>query len=176
MKRALLVALWVILLAFDGIVLPAIHSGPSGFGTIVFLIALILSFGTHRWVIGWGMAAAFCAELFFGFYLGALVGTWLVVVWAWQVLNQFFSLKSFTDGESSWFMLLPLELAGLVLFILAEGAHWLIIRLAYEHNLSFRITADLVASPSALITAGLELVVLLIIIRLLCIRRSFIYG
>ena len=176
MKRSLLVLFWIALVAFDGIVLPAMHSGPSGFGTIVFLIALILSFGTHRWVIGWGIVAAFCAELFFGFDIGALIGSWLVVVWAWQVLNRFFSLKSFTDGESSWFMLLPLELAGLVLFVVAECAHWLIDRVAYEPTLSFRTTADLIASPIALITAGLELAALLALIRIVYMRRNFIYG
>lgn len=174
MSRLILAVIWFGALVIDGSVLPALLSSPAGFGTIVFLVALALSFGIHRWVIGWGMAAAFITELFLGAYFGSLIGAWLVIVWIWYGLNRFLSLKPSTESDS-WLPLVPLVFFGMVLFVAGTISEWTIINLAYERGLTFLTVQDILGSPAILITVCAELVIFLLIMRGIYTPRISLY-
>lgn len=175
MNRLALMAVWFGALVIDGSVFPALLGSPAGFGTIVFLVALALSFGVHRWVIGWGIAAAFLAELFLGAYFGTLIGAWLVIVWIWHGLNRFMSLKPSTESDS-WLSLVPLGVFGMVLFIAGTISEWAIIYLAYERGLTFSIVQDMLRSPAVLLTVCAELIVLLVVMRGIYKPKVSFYG
>jgi hypothetical protein len=50
MSRIALILIWFGVLVVDGIIFPALGF-IGGFGSIIFLISVLLSYGTHRWVI-----------------------------------------------------------------------------------------------------------------------------
>lgn len=175
MKRLLIIPLLLLFWTIDSIILPGFYPNLGGLGVMVFLIALLLSFGVNRWVVGWGLAISFLVELCFGFYFGSLMGTWLFVVWAWHILNRFFSLKPFYEHDS-WLALIPAVFLGVLLFVISQIGSWGITHMIYDHNISFSVIDDMLRSPRVMVTVLGELMVLLAVIRGIYIRRSIFYG
>ena len=175
MKRLVLPLLYILLLVVDGIVIPAFRDAVSGFGPAIFLVALLIGFGVHRGIIGWGLVIAFLTELSFGLYFGSMMGAWLITVGIWHLLNRFFSLKSFKENDS-WFALVPAIFFGLILFGTFEIGQWLVSRLAYDRNLSIAIVEYMARSPEILMVSIGELLFILIAMRQLHARRATFYG
>ncbi len=175
MKKVVLILLYLLLIALDGIIIPAFQGAISGFGPAIFLVGLLVGFGVHRGIIGWGLVAACLTELLFGLYFGSMMGAWLITVWIWHLLNRFFSLKSFQENDS-WLALVPAIFFGLILFGAFEIGQWVVIRLAYERSLSIAIVEYMARSPQILMVAIVELFFVLIVMRQLNIRRVTFYG
>ncbi len=72
----------------------------------IFLIAIAMTYGVHRWVIYLGLVIACLTELVYGFYFGSLMIQWLVIMWIWYSLNNFFSLKVVNKNDY-WFLIVP---------------------------------------------------------------------
>jgi hypothetical protein len=175
MKRLFLVAIWAGFLVADGMIWPSLSGWSAGFGSIIFLVALALTFGIHRWVIGWGFAFAFATELFFGFYFGSLMGTWLILCWVWHIAGRFLSIKPLSDNDS-WLALIPLAVSGAVLFTIAECGEWSIVRWAYDRTLTPTILKLSLNSPVILATVAVELFLLLVVFRFIYAPRVSVYG
>ncbi len=175
MRRFFLPILWVVFLVFDGMVMPGLRVLESGFGSIIFLIALLLVFGIHRWVVGWGLGIGLISELLFGLHLGSIMGAWIIVVWSWYVLNRFFTVKPLEEHDS-WFGAIPSIVFGILLFVISQGGEWLIIRLAYERTLPLELIKYILRSPQIFLSVALELGILLIALRSLYTRREIHYG
>lgn len=169
MKGITLILLWLVFIIIDGVVLPAALSMPAGFGIIVLLIALSLSFSIHRWVVISGLCLAFITEIILGLYFGSLMGEWLAIAWVWYGLNDFFNLKSF--HESGWSILAPFAIIGTILFTIAKVFEWVIIHLAYDRTLAFSATQQIIKSPVILAMVFFEMCVLLFIFHLIHAKR-----
>jgi hypothetical protein len=174
MSRIALILIWFGVLVVDGIIFPALGF-IGGFGSIIFLISVLLSYGTHRWVIGWGLVVAFVTEILFGWYLGTFVLAWLSVVWTWYILNAVFSVRPAHESESGLSVLF-LSVCGIGLFMVSELAGWVFVKLVYDPKITFLIPRMIVTSLSILGGVFLELMVVLSLIRLLRIKRTVWHG
>ncbi len=170
MSRFWIVLIWLAALVVDGIMLPALRIGPAGFGTLLFLIALALTFGVHRWVVGWGIAIALAAEIMLGLYFGTLIAAWLIAAWGWYGINRFFSMKAASEPGSR-LAIIPLVVFGILLFVAAQLGQWFITRVFYERTLTVAVTQAIINSPPILIIVGIELLVLLAVLRLIPIKH-----
>ncbi|MDP4001784.1 MAG: hypothetical protein Q8P69_01925 [bacterium] len=164
MKYFTIIIIWFIVFISDGIILPALTGLPAGFGILVFLLALMITFGVHRWVIGSGIIIAGVTELILGVYFGVIIGTWLVMAWIGHVFFKFLNIESM--NENNFFgTIIPFTLFGIVIFAVGEGTLWVISRLAYESGLSPSTLFRIVFSPMVIIIVAIELVVTLFIFR-----------
>ena len=159
-----IIIVWISLLVGDGIILPALTSLPSGFGAIVFLSALAITFGIHRWVIGLGIVLAGLTELMIGTYFGVIIGAWLVIAWSWHLLNRFLNMKSVNKNDSLG-ALIPVTLFGLGLFVVGEGILWMISRFVYESGLTATIFINILRSPTIITVIMTELIITLFVFR-----------
>lgn len=175
MKHFPIILIWLGVIIADGIVLPALTGLPSGFGTIVLLSVLAITFGIHRWVIGLGILIAGIAELIFGMYFGAIIGSWLIMAWGWHLLNRFLNMKPMIE-DNSLIAILPLTLFGLGLFIVGEAALWVTSRFVYEPKLTPSNLVHVVLSPIVLGITAAELIVIFFIFRFIYSSRDSLYG
>lgn len=175
MKKLIVILLYILIIVIDGILIPSFRDAISGFGPAIFLTALLIGFGVNRGTIAWGLVIAGLTELLFGLYFGSMMGAWIITVGAWHLLNRFLSLKPFGENDS-WLALVPAIFFGLILFGSFEMGQWLVIRLAYDRNLSIAIVKGIASSPEILTVAVGELSFLLIVIKQLCARRVTFYA
>lgn len=175
MKRVLLIFVGGAMLIADSIIWPAVSGRIGGFGIILFLIGLILTFGMHRWVVGWGLGISFVAELLLGLYFGSLMGTWLIICWAWYLASRFLSMKPLQETDS-WFGIIPLALCGIALYVIAEIGEWLLVRRAYENNLPSTLLKSLLTNPAMFAGMSIELILLLLVLRSVYAPKFSIYA
>ncbi|MEK9158278.1 MAG: hypothetical protein AAB638_03835 [Patescibacteria group bacterium] len=168
MKILTAIIIWIGVLLFDGVLLPATSNILIGMGSIVFLVALVVSQGLHRWVVSLGVALALTTEIIFGLYLGTLVGAWLVALWVWYGINRFLSLKSVVE-DSSLVTLLPSLISGLLVLFAMLFAQWGLVRIFYESSISLSVFSNLLTSPRIIIIVAVEL---LIVIALFGLARN----
>lgn len=173
MKQFILGVLWLGVLVTDGVIIPALIGVLTGFGPILFLIALVVHFGVQRWIVGLGIFMAFLTELLLGLYFGSFIGTWLIIVSVWYIVVKFFSLKS---SDESWSTLIPSFIFGMILCVIAIIGEWLIIRLVYESTLSFSTTYNLIISSQVFVFTGLEFVILLLVLRYISKTSPYFYD
>lgn len=175
MKYFMIIGIWLAVLIGDGVILPALTGLPAGFGIIVFLSALVITFGIHRWVIGLGIILAGVTELMIGAYFGVIMGAWLVMAWSWHLLNKFLNMKPLNESDSL-VALMPFTLLGLGLFALGESALWAISRFIYEAGLTAMVLVDILRSPAIFSIVAAELVITLFIFHFIYSPRNSIYG
>lgn len=166
MKIFFSIIVWVFVLVVDGVVLPTMTNIFAGMGSVIFLTTLVLVHGFHKWVVGLGLLLAVVTEVVFGIYVGSIVGSWLVILWTWHLINKFMSFKSMSE-DSSWSTLIPLLFSGAVISLFAFMAQWLIARFIYSSELPLAFIYQTLISPPIFITAFLELVVLLAMFRII---------
>lgn len=164
MKYLLITVFWLVIFICDGIILPALTGLVSGFGAIVFLSALAITFGIHRWVIGLGIVLAGLTELMIGTYFGVIIGAWLVIAWSWHLLNRFLNMKSVNKNDSLG-ALIPVTLFGLGLFVVGEGVLWMMSRFVYESGLTATIFINILRSPTIIAVIMAELIITLFVFR-----------
>lgn len=175
MRRLGIVGIWLVVIIIDGIVLPALSGLPSGLGIMVFLSALAITFGIHRWVISWGIVMAGATELILGAGFGTIIGSWLVVAWVWYLLNRFLNMKPLSENDSFLAFILFI-LLGLGLLAIGEGALWVITRLAYQSDLSTSTLFHLFRAPTILSIVAVELGVTLFVFRFIYSPKNLIYA
>lgn len=175
MRYFVIIGLWFAVLVIDGVVFPSLTGWPSGFGIIVLLSALAITFGIHRWVIGLGIILAGLTELMLGTYFGTIVGAWLVMAWSWHLLNQFLNMKPLSENDS-FLALIPFTLLGLGLFGLGEIMLWIISRFVYKSGLAITNFIGVFHSPMIFIIVAIELAVTLFVFRFIYSSRNSIYG
>ncbi|GEM_PF-5521698 len=164
MRRLTIVIIWFTVFVGDGIILPALTGLPAGFGILVFLSALMITFGVQRWVIGSGIIFAGATELILGTYFGVIIGAWLVMAWLGHVFFKFLNMESM-NKNNSLAILVPFTLFGVVIFFAGVGAWWIINRLAYESGLSPSALFRVVLSPVIISIVVIELAITLFIFR-----------
>lgn len=171
MRRLVVIIIWFVVFVSDGIILPALTGLPTGFGILIFLSALIITFGVHRWVIGSGIILAGVTELILGTYFGVIMGAWLVMAWFGHIFFKFLNIESM-DKNNSLATLVPFTLFGIIIFIVGEGALWTINRLAYESGLSPSTLSQIVFSPVVITVVAIEIAVTLFIFRLIYYSKN----
>ena len=171
MRYFAIMVVWFAVLIGDGIVFPALTGWPSGFGIMVLLSALAITFGIHRWLIGLGIILAGLTELILGTYFGIIIGAWLVITRVWHLLNQFLNLKPMSENDSL-IAFAPATLCGLGLFSLGEGVSWVIIRFAYESELPATTLINILRSPAIISIVGIELLITLFVFRFIYFSRN----
>lgn len=164
MKYLAIVGVWLAIFVGDGIIFPALTGLPSGFGIIVLLSALVITFGIHRWLIGLGLIFAGLTELILGAYFGTIIGAWLIIVWGWYLLNQFLNLKLMNE-RASLATFVSRILFGLGLFVLGESVLWMIIRFVYEPELTITILINILRSPTIFSIVLVEFAVTFFVFR-----------
>ena len=175
MKRAAIAAVWVVVLIVDGVVLPGLTGLHAGLGIMIFLAALAVSFGAHRWVIGLGMALSLGAELILGMNFGVIIGAWLAIIWSWYGMSQVLSMKSVHENDSM-LTLVPCAAFGIVLVAVGECAAWLIDRVMYQAGLTSATLRAILGSPAIMGVAFVELVAVLFIFRFIYSSRTSFYA
>ena len=175
MKRFGIIVIWFAVLIIDGVILPALTGLPSGFGIIVFLSALAITFGIHRWVLWFGIILAGISELILASYFGVIIGAWLVMATGWYFLNQFLSTKPMGESDS-FFSFVPSVFFGFVLTGLGEGAIWLISRFVYKSGFATTTLLGIVRSPMIVGVMAVELGLILLVFRWFYSPKNSIYG
>ncbi len=166
MKYILIFLIWLGLLVIDGLFLPAFFNFPFGFGMMIFLSALIVAFGSHRWVILLGLFLSVMAELILGAHFGTIMGSWLIMALGWYFLNQFLNIKPLKK-EDSIIAVIPFIFFGLILFVIGEGALWLLNHFLYIRDLDVSVLVGIISAPALLISAIIELFGVLMIFKLI---------
>ncbi|MEK7217700.1 MAG: hypothetical protein AAB374_02245 [Patescibacteria group bacterium] len=170
MRHLAIIGVWFVVFIADGIVFPALTGLPSGFGIMVLLSVLAITFGVHRWVIGLGIIFAGITELIIGTYFGTIIGAWLAMAWVWHLLNQFLNLKSMNENDSL-VALAPFILLGLGLFAFGEGVSWMIIHFVYESELT-AMFFDIFLSPAILSIVAVEFAITFFVFRFIYFSRN----
>lgn len=165
-KYPAIVGVWLVVLIIDSVMLPALTGFPSGFGISVFLSALVIVFGVHRWVIGLGVVFAGITELIFGMNFGVVIGSWLFMVWCGYVLYQFLNIKSMGENDSV-FAVLPFTFLGIVIFSVGGIAFWLINHFIYKSGLVLSVLLEIMVSPVIASIVIIELAATLFVFRLI---------
>lgn len=175
MKRVVIIGVWLMVLIVDGTVLPPLTGWPSGFGIMVLLSALAITFGIHLWVIGLGLVLAGMTELILGSYFGAIIGAWLIMAWIWYFLNRFLNMKPISENKSL-VALVPFTLLGFILFVFGEGISWIINYFIYGSGFALTILVSIIRSPIICAVVVVELIITLSIFRLIYYPKDSIYG
>ncbi|MBP9822148.1 MAG: hypothetical protein KBC81_01735 [Candidatus Pacebacteria bacterium] len=168
MKRFAIILIWIAVVVADGVLLPAISGMPSGFGALVFLSALIITFHVHRWVIGLGIFISLATELWVGAYFGTIIGSYLIMVIVWYLLNKFLNMRSASEN-GSMLAIIPFTFLGIILFGVGEVFLWLVNRYVYIRDLSMATLIKLIISPEILAIVTIELIVIFLVF-------NFIYS
>lgn len=175
MRYFSIIGIWFAVLIGDGIVIPGLTGLPSGFGIIVILSALAITFGIHRWVINFGIVLAVLTELLLGAYFGSIIGAWLIMASVWHLLDRFLNMRPI-DENNSLAALAPFTLLGLGLFGLGESAMWAIGHFVYEPGLAPLPLFYIMSSPVIFGIVSGELVLILLIFRFIFYSRNSIYA
>lgn len=171
LKYFAIIIIWFVIFIGDGTVLPALTGLPFGFGIMILLSVMAITFGIQRWVIYLGIILAGLTELMIGAYFGTVIGAWLVMAWLWHILNNFLNMKSMSENDSLM-TLVPFTLFGLGLFGLGEGVSWLINRFVYEPELAITNFVGIFCSPTMFSIVVIELTVTLFIFHFIYFSRN----
>ena len=101
MKIFVIFAILFVTMILDGIIMPGLFGIHESFLVFLFLIALILAYGSQPWAIWSGVVMTFLAELLLGLYPGVLVLSWLVTVVTWQAIIHFFNIKPLIEQHAN---------------------------------------------------------------------------
>ncbi len=173
MNRVFIVMLFAVTVTLEGIIMPALFGIRENFLTVIFLVALIVTYGTPAWVLGYGTVMAFIAEWFQGFYPGSLVMAWLLAAWAWYVMTEFLSIQPFRESPRT--NIIGHTIAGLVLFSIVGSGFIGIEYLLYDRMITPAVLVSISRMPriALFIAAAFAAYIMLLGSRR---RQLFRYG
>ncbi len=94
MKIWLATVLFLTVMFFDGIILPALFGFKESFLTIIFLVVMLLYYEANLQGLVLGVALSGLAEFYWGLELGTLMLPLLASAGVFFLLNQFFSIRN----------------------------------------------------------------------------------
>ena len=97
MRTVFIGGLFLATLIIDGMVMPALFHVRESLLLLVFLVAMIVTFGERTWVVGYGIVISLLAELLLGLYPGTLILSFLFVLLMWHSLTRFINIKPRVD-------------------------------------------------------------------------------
>ena len=174
MSRISVAGLFIATIIAGTIVMPAMFGIDDNFLALIFLVALIVVYGTKDWIVWSGVIMAAAVELLQGIYPGSLVMSWLLTAWVWHLMTQFFSLRPLL--ESSRRGIIAHVAAGLLLLGIMSFAMIGIEYGFYGHSVTPAVLQRVVHMPMIILWVVVTTTVYLMLLGGLGRKGTSYYG
>ena len=165
-KLAIIFGVLVCAIILDGLVLPAIFHIYGGLLTFAFLVALLTTYGVKGSTLAIGIVCSVALELWYGFYLGSVVLSWLMAAVVWTICMRFLSINPYIQSRSSGTSLstlVPLLAGGDLLITIMSISYILVMNLIYSANTSWSALGLTAINPVVWLVSSLGLVLCMLV-------------